>query len=144
MKLGSGGNELHFVDSNVFFYAKIMDAEYGASCAEIIRKVQDGNIVAATSALVTLEVANALQKFGLANEVRDTIDSIFSLRIQVFDVERSDVRNAVVMFHHHRISPYDCVHVSVMRHAGIRIIVSADKDFDKIPGVERRDPKLFE
>lgn len=135
--------ELHFVDSNVFFYAKIMDAEYGPSCAEVLRKIHNGEIIAATSALITLEVANALRKFGLMKEVKDTVDSIFSLEITILNVESSDIRNAIDIFHRHRISPYDCAHVAVMKHAEIKNIISADRDFERVSDIQRRDPKLF-
>jgi predicted nucleic acid-binding protein len=30
-----------------------------------------------------------------------------------------------------------------MQHAEIGKIVSADKDFDRVPGIKRKDPKAF-
>jgi predicted nucleic acid-binding protein len=141
LKRVRNSEELHFVDSNVFFYAKIMDKEYGRSSAEVLRKIQEGELTAATSVLVILEVANALKKFGLAKEVKDTVDSIFSLSMMIVNLDDSDTRNAIDIFHRHRISPYDCAHVAVMKHAEISNIISADKDFEHIPGIQRRDPK---
>ncbi len=135
--------ELNYVDSNIFFYAKIMDREYGPSCAEVIRSIHDGRTTAAVSTLVALEVANALRKFGLGREVRDTVDSIFSLRMQVASLEQSDLRNAINTFHKYLISPYDCAHVAMMKRLGAQALISADKDFDKITGITRRNPKSF-
>jgi predicted nucleic acid-binding protein len=135
--------EPHYVDSNVFFYAKTVDAEFGASCAEVVRAIHGGRIQAATSVLVTLEVANALRKYGLAKEVNDTTDSIFSLGIEVFDLESSDIRNATTIFQRYHISPYDCAHAAVMKRTGIKNIISADKDFDLIREISRKDPKTF-
>ncbi len=143
MRPDRDSNELHFVDSNVFFYSIIMDAEYGSSCAEVLRKINERKILAATSVLVTLEVANALRKFGLTKQVKDAIDSIFSLEITILNINSSDIRNAVDMFQRLRISPYDCAHLAVMKHAEITNIISADRDFDHVLGVERKDPKLF-
>ena len=143
MRSNSDSEQLHFIDSNVFFYAKIMDARYGPSCAEIVRKVHGGKVAAATSVLVALEVANALRKFGLTREVKDTVDSIFSLEIMILDMNSSDIRDAIDIFHRHHISPYDCAHVAVMKRAEIKNIISADRDFDHVPEVKRRDPRLF-
>jgi len=143
LKPDSDSHELHFVDSNVFFYAKIMDREYGPSCAQVLRRIHEGRILTATSVLVALEAANALRKFGLGKEVKDTIDSIFSLGIMILDLNGSDTRNATDIFHRHRISPYDCAHVAVMKRAEIGKIISADRDFDRVPGIERKDPKYF-
>lgn len=38
---------------------------------------------------------------------------------------------------------YDCVHAAVMKKAGVVDIISADRDFDKIDWIKRRDPKLI-
>lgn len=139
----SEDKERYYVDSNVFFYAKIMDREYGPSCAEVIKGIHGGRILGATSTLVALEVANALRKFGLGREVRDTVDSIFSLRMQVVSLEQSDLRNAINTFHKYLISPYDCAHLAMMKRLGAQVIISADKDFDKVAEIKRRNPKSF-
>ena len=132
-----------FIDSNVFFYAKILDKEYGDLCAKILRKMERGELKAATSTLVIVELANALRKYGLSREVRAVVDAVFSLDIQIFEVDPLDVRVAAQIFEEFKISPYDCVHVAVMRRAGIEEIISADKDFDKIAWIRRLDPKNF-
>ena len=135
---------VYFVDSNVFFYAKILDREYGKSCAKIIRDVVEGRVEAVTSVLVVVEVANALRKYGLGKEAKEVADAIFSLDIPVYGVDSSDVRIAMGFFDEFGISPYDCVHASVMKRGGALNIISADKDFDKIKLIKRLDPKSYE
>ncbi|MDH7477694.1 MAG: type II toxin-antitoxin system VapC family toxin [Candidatus Bathyarchaeota archaeon] len=132
-----------YIDSNIFFYAKILDRQYGRACAEILSKIEKGELKAATSTLVIVELANALSKYGLADEVKDVVDAIFSLNINILDVDSLDVRTAARVYDEFRISPYDCVHVAIMRKAGINEIISADKDFDKINWIKRRDPQKF-
>ncbi|MEM2368036.1 MAG: type II toxin-antitoxin system VapC family toxin [Candidatus Bathyarchaeia archaeon] len=134
---------IYFIDSNIFFYAKILDREYGDACAKILRKIEGGEIKAVTSTLVIVELANALRKYRLSREVKAVVDAVFSLDIQVFEVDPLDVRIAVQIFDEFRISPYDCVHVAVMKKAGIEEIISADKDFDKINWIRRLDPKIL-
>jgi hypothetical protein len=132
----------YFIDSNVFFYAKILDREYGNACAKILGKMVKGELEAVTSTLVVIELANALRKFGLDDEVKDVIDAIFSLDVPVYEVDSFSVRDAAVIFDEFKISPYDCVHAAIMKKAGIADIISADKDFDKISWIKRLDPKL--
>ena len=132
---------VYFIDSNVFFYAKMFDREYGAVCAKILDRIAKGKLEAATSTLVVIELANALRKYGLSDEVKDVVDAVFSLDIRVFDVDSLSVRNAVGIFDKFRISPYDCVHVAVMKEAGIDNVISADKDFDNVGWIKRLDPK---
>jgi len=98
---------------------------------------------AVTSTLVVVELANALRKYGLGDEVKDVVDAVFSLDIRVFEVDSIDVRTAAGIFDEFRVSPYDCVHAAVMKKAGVIDIISADKDFDKIEWIKRRDPKLI-
>jgi len=132
----------YFIDSNVFFYAKMLDRKYGDACAKVLDKIVRDELEAVTSTLVVIELANALRKYGLSDEVKDIVNAVFSLDIHVFEVDSLDVRTAAVIFNEFRISPYDCVHAAVMRKAGIVDIISADKDFDKIAWIKRLDPKL--
>jgi len=134
---------VYFIDSNVFFYAKILDREYGDACAKILDKIVKGELEAVTSTLVVIELANALRKFGLGNEVKEVIDAVFSLDVPVYEIDSLSVRDAAGIFNEFRISPYDCVHAAVMKRAGIVDVISVDKDFDKIAWVRRLDPKLY-
>jgi len=134
---------VYFIDSNVFFYAKIFDREYGDACAKILDKIVKGEFEVITSTLIVVELANALRKYGLSDEVKDVVDAVFSLDIRVYEVDSLDVRTAARIFNEFRVSPYDCVHAAVMKKAGIVDIISADKDFDKITWIRRVDPKAI-
>jgi len=136
--------ESYFIDSNVFFYAKILDKEYGESCAKIIGEIVKGKISAVTSALIVIELANALRKYGLSNEAREIVDAVFSLDVPIYEIDLSDIRSAIDIFDEFRISPYDCVHAAVMKRTGTHNIISADKDFDKINWIKRLNPKSYE
>lgn len=129
-----------FVDSNVFFYAKIMDREYGEACARFLRGVEAGEIEAATSVLIVVELANALRRYGLGDEVKKVVDAVFSLNVSMLQLGSTDVRDAANIFDRTRISPYDCVHVAVMERERIKEIVSADRDFDRVSDIKRLDP----
>ena len=142
-RLKRGKNLAVYIDSNVFFYAKILDRQYGGACAEILNKIEKDELRAATSTLVIVELANALSKYGLSDEVKDVVDAIFSLNMSIFEVDPLDVRTAANVYDEFRISPYDCVHIAIMKRASIREIISADKDFDKITWIRRLDPKNF-
>lgn len=42
------------------------------------------------------------------------------------------------------IGPYDCAHAAIMRRNGLKEIISADKEFDKLNWLKRLDPKSIE
>jgi len=124
--------ETYFVDSNIFFYAKAMDKEYGEACATILETIGRGEFKAVTSSLALVELANALRKYGLSDEAAEVVDAIFSFNIQILQVDPIDVRNAIEIFDEFKISPYDCVHAAIMKKAETDRIISADRDFEKI------------
>jgi hypothetical protein len=132
-----------YIDSNVFFYAKILDARYGEACAEIVENIAKAELEATASTLVVLETANALVRYGLTNAVKDEIDAICSLGMTLSPVDDIIIRWAGDIFRESGISPSDCVHVATMKKFGVTEILSADKDFDKISGIRRIDPKSY-
>lgn len=75
---------VYFIDSNVFFYAIILDLEYGKPCAKILDKIEKGELEAVASTLVVVELANALRKYDLYDDVKDVVDAVFSLEIRFF------------------------------------------------------------
>jgi predicted nucleic acid-binding protein len=42
---------------------------------------------------------------------------------------------------HPRLEARDLIHFAVMRRFGVTRIISADRGFDGVPGIERLDPK---
>jgi predicted nucleic acid-binding protein len=133
-----------YVDSNVFFYAKIQDRVFGESCSRVLSKIASKEIDASTSALVALEVANALRRYGLSKDVADEVRAIFSFGIDVYPVESADIREAAEIYSEVKISPYDCAHAAIMKRNGLSTIVSADKEFDRVNWLKRIDPKSMQ
>lgn len=132
-----------YIDSNVFFYAKILDTRYGEACAKIVESIAKAELKAVASTLVVLETANALMKYGLMDAVKDEIDAICSLGMTLSPVDDIIIRWAGDIFQKIGISPYDCVHAATMRKLGVTEILSVDKDFDKISEIRRVDPKSY-
>ncbi len=130
-----------YIDSNVFVYAKIMDRVFGKSCSKVLRQTASKEIDASTSALVSIEVANALRKYGFANDVMGEIRAIFSLGIEIYPVNPEDAREAAELYSQTKISPYDCTHAAIMRRNGLTEIISVDKEFDKLEWLKRVDPR---
>jgi hypothetical protein len=133
---------LAYIDSNVFFCAKILDAKYGEACVSIVKDIAKAKLKAAISVLVILEVANTLRKYGLRDEIKNEVDALYSLNMVVNEVDSAIIRGAIDLSYKTGISPYDCVHAVTMKELGISRIISADKDFDKI-GLGRIDPNDY-
>jgi uncharacterized protein len=131
----------YFVDSNIFFYAKIMDRRYGESCSAIVRGIAEHRIDAVISSLILLEVSNALRKYGRAKDVAPEVRAISTLGIETYPMDASDVREAAELFEQVEINPYDCLHAAVMKRYNLTQIISADREFDKLSWLRRIDPE---
>ncbi|MCD6538873.1 type II toxin-antitoxin system VapC family toxin [Candidatus Bathyarchaeota archaeon] len=119
-----------------------MDKRYGESCSKILRGIFRGEVEAVTSALTPIEVANALRKYGVNREdVRNSIDAILSLGMEIYEIDRIDIAESIRISEEFDISPYDAVHIAIMKKADVTRIISADRDFDRVTGIERIDPE---
>ena len=132
--------EPHYLDSNIFFYAKIRDRKYGDACANILKWLVEGKLSGATSTLALVETSNALRKYGRSSDVPDEVGAIYSLGLTIHELLNADVRLSTEIFAQTRVSPYDCAHAAVMKRNGLRNILSADTHFEDIPGITRTDP----
>lgn len=132
-----------YVDSNVFFYARIVDRLYGEPCAQVLRSLKSGAVKGALSPLVPLEVANAMRKFGLVREAAGEVRAIYSMGLEVYPLEGTDSREAAEMADETGAGPYDAAHAVVMRRYGISEIISADRVFDRFGWLKRTDPQSF-
>lgn len=136
--------EPYYLDSNVFFYAKIRDKKYGGACADILGRVADAKLEATTSTLALLETSNALRKFGWSDQVADEVGAIYSLGLNVHELLNIDIRTATQIFEDAGVSPYDCAHAAVMKRTGTRLILTADeRHFGKIRGLTVIDPLAY-
>lgn len=132
-----------YIDSNVFFYAKIADRRYGKACAKLLEEIHKERIEAVISTLVVLEVANALRKFGLVEEIHQTASAILSLPIETKPLTLAILQSALTISREYGLTPYDAVHAATMKLTNTKFIVSADKEFDKIPWIKRIDPLQY-
>lgn len=131
----------YYLDSNIFFYAKIDDRKYGDSCARILTDLTESKITGATSTLALLEVSNALRKYNRPNDVAEEVQAIYSLDILIHELSNLDVRSAAEIFEKSRVSPYDCAHAAIMRRVGLSKILTANKkDFARIKDLTVVDP----
>ena len=132
-----------YVDSNVFLYAAIGDRVFGPSCAGILRRIARSEMKATTSSLALLEFANALRKIGVKLRPGDAVQALRSLPMPIQGLSAEIAEAGSNLAQATGKGPYDCTHAEVMRAIGLSKIISADKDFDSLPGITRLDPIDF-
>ena len=131
-----------FIDANIPIYAAGRDHPYKQPCARILRIMGDDPESFFTDAEVFQELVHiylSSRRWAAGREVALHFAEAISGRIE--PVLADDVFWAIHLADHNpEVSSRDLLHAAVMRRLGSTRIVSADADFDRLPGIERLDP----
>ena len=135
-----------FIDTNVPFYATGTAHPLKAPCAEIILLIDEFPDTFITDAEVLQEILHrylAIRRWAegkamftqFANLMRDRVEPILGQDVELEGNLVDEVPNA---------GARDLIHLAVMRRLGVTRIVSADRGFDGVKGIERLDPMRIE
>ena len=130
-----------FVDTNVFLYAAGGEHPLRDACRQLLARIADGEVAAATSCEVLQELLHVLTRRGLRREAVELTRSILALVPQILPVRREEVALACELLAGDGVlNARDAIHTATLRDHGIDTIVSADRHFDGIDGIRRVDP----
>lgn len=90
-----------------------------------------------TDAEVLQEILHRYVLTERAHLVHAALEAVLDQVADVFPVEREDVLLAAEVVRVSKLSARDAVHVAVMRRRGITRILSFDRGFDAVEGIER-------
>lgn len=129
-------------DTNVFVYALGGVGPYREPCRAIVEHAASGRLDGEASAdLVQEFLHQRLRQTGdreLAVAAARRVPSLCRLH----DVRTTDLNLALWLFEtHERLTARDATFAAVALNRGLDTILSADRDFDDIPGLERIDPR---
>jgi len=95
-----------------------------------------------TDALVLDELIYvSKKKYGIPYRVTiEFIDTIILPYTALIPLGEEEYREAARILERYNIKPSDALHIAAMKTHNIRIIISEDKELDKIPGIERKWP----
>ncbi|MYB84164.1 MAG: type II toxin-antitoxin system VapC family toxin [Chloroflexi bacterium] len=137
---------MRFLDTNVILrYLTGDDEAKAADCYRLFQRVQQGEEELFTSETVVSETAYVLSSSRLPyqlthEEIRERFLPILTLR-GIRLPQKQVCLNALDIY---AASPFfdfeDALAVAHMEHAGVTEIISYDRDFDRVPGIERVEP----
>lgn len=153
-----------FVDANILTYHFQPHPRWGPSCTDLLRRIENQELVGFSSTHVLSEVshrlmtiqASALLGWSFANignrlrtnptEVqkltafRQAIDQLLKSRLQILTIPPSLLSAAVAVSQQLGLLTNDGLIVAVMQANGLTRIASGDTDFDRVPGITRYAP----
>jgi predicted nucleic acid-binding protein len=128
-------------DTSVFVYALGGKHPYRDPCRAIMHDGARGLLAAEASVELIHEFAYVRSRRGVARGVaaKDARDIAATSRLHV--VEPDDITRALDLWcEHERLDMRDAIFAAQALNRGIDAILSPDKDFDGISGLERIDP----
>lgn len=131
-----------FIDTNVPTYASGRAHPYKEACIQVLMMAAKRPRAFVTDVEVLQELLHryiALRQWPLGREaIRDFAEA---MRGRIEPVYTDDIEMAMTLADGHpTLSARDLIHVAVMRRLGTDRIITADTDFDRIPGLVRLDP----
>lgn len=128
-------------DTSVFIYALGGEHPYREPCRAILREIKSGRIVSEASVELIHEFAHVRCRHGVsrAAAAEDALDIAGASRLHT--VTSSDIERALELWsEHERLDMRDAIFAAQALGRGIDAILSPDRGFDGIPGLERIDP----
>ncbi len=131
-----------FIDANIPIYAAGRTHQLKEPCVEILLLAAEHPQSFVTDAEVLQELLHrylSLRLWPLGREAFRRFSELMQDRIEV--VQAVDVQHAAVLADaNQELGGRDLLHAAVMQRLGLRRIISADTDFDRLPEIERLDP----
>lgn len=129
-----------FVDANVFIYAYTDRLEHGKKSREFLNRIAKGEQNAITSALVINEVLYYMQDARGIEGVEDANRHITSMNaLSILPIDDKIV-SASIPYIKDGLQVTDAFHAATMKLAGVGVICSYDKGFDKVKSIKRQEP----
>ncbi len=130
-----------YVDSNILIYSALDNKELGDSCRNLLDQIVKGKVSAASSYLVLDEVLWILQKEMGKEDALKAVKMFLSMPLKWIDVKREVVFYWLNIYSDSDLDPRDALHLATMKEVGLTTIVTEDKDFHDIEGIQRIDIK---
>ena len=131
-----------FIDANVPIYAAGREHPYREPCIRVLAAVNDNPEAFVTNAEVFQEIMHHYRRTERWDAGHAVVESFAAMmRGRVSPVTIDDVLTAGRLANEHQgLSTRDLLHLAVMHRLDVTRIVTADADFDRVPGIIRLDP----
>jgi len=125
------------VDANIVVYAAV-DSPYRGACREILAALVDGRAEGRISPAILEEVWH-LELSGRVGAISGLTQATYDLFTPLLAVTDEVIGRALALTDT-ALGANDRIHAATALHYGIGTILTADREFDGVPGLRRVDP----
>jgi uncharacterized protein len=127
-----------FIDSNIPMYLVGAPHPHKLDAQRLVERAIGNQERLVTDAEVLQEILHRYTGLRRPEAIQPAFDAILGVVDDVFPIEREDAERAkIVILTRSGVSARDAVHVAVMERHDVSRILSFDRGFDAIPGVQR-------
>ena len=132
-----------FIDSNIFIYAAQSHPSFGKKCKQIIEDIENEKITAITSSLNISEIGEVISRYVGKTEAVKAVELVSALPMSIEPVTKENTIDAISIYCKYNINYADAIMVSVIQEKFINAIITNDKHFDKVKGIEVIKPNKY-
>lgn len=129
------------LDTTVLVYAVGADHPQREPCRQIVRAIQAGALTARTTIEVIREFAHVRARRRDRHDAALLAYEFASLLQPLIVIDELDLKRGLELFEEQdHLDPFDCVLAAAVGRRGATGLVSADRAFDRVPGLATFDP----
>ncbi len=132
---------MRLLDANVIIYSEGREHIYHDPCRKIMDSIDAWPEEYAIDTESLQEVLHVYSSRGEREKGLAVTERLLNLFSEVIPITAAEITTAMrLMSETRNLSSRDAIHAAVVIEHGLEGIVSADQDFDRIPGLRRFDP----
>ena len=126
------------IDSNIPMYLVGAEHPHKIDAQRLLERCIAERRRLFTDAKVLQEILHRYSAIERKDAIQPALDALLGVVDEVLPVEKDDVLSARdILMGGPELSSRDALHLAIMRHHGIRSILSFDRGFDLFPGINR-------
>ncbi|OGB89266.1 hypothetical protein A2625_03770 [candidate division WOR-1 bacterium RIFCSPHIGHO2_01_FULL_53_15] len=131
----------YFLDTNILIYAHGSAHRYKEPCQAILRLAASDELFGVTNTEVLQEILYRYFSLGQRTIGIRIVENTLAVIHEVLPVEKADILLSVNLLNRYRhLNVRDAIHAATALRGNFKYILSVDKHFDKINGLQRVDP----
>ena len=123
----------------MFIFAALNAEEYGGKAVALLKKVQQGEVKAITSALTFDETFWEVKKNRGMEKALETAEAMLNFpNLEIISADREVLSSALQIIRNYHLAPRDAIHAATALMEKAESFVSTDSHFDKIKELKRK------
>ena len=128
-----------YLDANVFIFAALNTEEYGGKALALLKKIQQGEVQAITSALTFDEIFWEVKKNRGMEKALEAAEAMLNFpNLEIISADREVISTALQIIRKYHLAPRDAIHAATALMKKAETLVSTDSHFDNIKELKRK------